>query len=345
MRKKTWILGGFPLLLLAVACAGSQPGDTSESGAAAGALNTRIDGGVSPEVAAEIAGIERAIFDGMEASDSSALRSRLAPSVLAQIESGPGFDQLFQSLRQRLTGSSTSPFHLVHIADAPPGGDPITVALSEPQPMQLEFPPPAAEVYVSLLHFTKGLRTQMLGLIYGRIDGEWQLYTMNLGAYSVSHRNAMEWYREATGFASQGRTLPALMRLNVAWDLMRPLPFLRYDGEGQVRALRDELAGTLEASHSFPIVFDDVSGSPQVLRFEPAFLGEFPTLGVAYVTGGKLDQAAVDAEVPALAQKIEAMFEGVCHGSRKMVFTAFGELPTDAERQYETINAVADCGS
>lgn len=338
MQKTAGITSAVLLGCLSIACGG---GESAES--AGSTMRVAENASIAGEVRAEIDAAELALFDAFEAADSSVLRDLLADSVLAEVEAGPGLQALFDQFRPRISGSRMEPFHDIHATGAAASGDPVRFENDGGEPYAIEFAPPGDEIYVSLRELSAGVRTRLLGLIYAREEGRWRLYTLRLGALYASQRNAMNWLEEATGLHSQGRLLPAMLRLTVATDLLRPVPFMRYANEQGLSDLSDRVADELEAAHSFPLEVAGLPGPPRILRFEPVFLESKLSAMVAYVSGTRFEQPAVEAEATKMLESLRSTFPGICFGADHVAFTAYREQPLDPSKRYESIPTLVSC--
>ena len=344
MRGTPGIVALLVLGLVVAGCAGNESTAPTNAPIAEPSGYAEADA-IPAEIREQIGDVERGLLDSFESGDPSVLRGLLAAPVLAEIESGPGLAPMFESLRRRLTGSGTERYYDLYLTEVPGDDEPVRITSSTQPAFVLEFQAPGNESYVALRGVVAGIRTMMLGVIYGRDGGtdDWRIYNLRLGQLKVSYRDAMNWYSEATGLEGQGRLLPAMMRLQIASELLHPAPFFRYVDEQKILDLQDRVATQLESGTSFPLEIPDLPGSPRVLAFEPAFLEAVVSIHVNYVTGGPLEQTAIDAEVARLRERLSAQFEGLCFGVKRIAFTAFREAPTDAGRQYESIDALADC--
>jgi hypothetical protein len=307
------------------------------------AMTVRQGSEIDSKIRDAIGDTERELFDAFEAADPSVLRGLLADSVLAEIESGPGLQALFDQLRPRISGSRMEPFLDLYATGASDVDGPVRFEPNIDPPFVIEFDPPGDELYVSLRELSAGVRTRVLGLIYAREDGRWRLYTLRLGTRLASERHAMNWLEEATGLNSQGRLLPAMLRLTVASDLLRPLPFMHYENEQAVIDLRDTVAGELEAEYTFPLEVAGLPGPPRILRFEPVFLESKLSPLVVYVSGGVTDEAAVEAEATKMLEQLRTTFPGICFGADHVAFNAFAEMPTDPSKSYASTPALVSC--
>jgi hypothetical protein len=331
------VIGSLSALLLGFASGPVEP---------TGPVRVLQNAAIDAQTRAEIESLNSQLLDGFARDDASAMRELFAEEVLTAIESGPGLDQLFAQVRGALAGTTPAPYHEFDITLAEPREEVLEVPADGDDGFQLSLQPRGTRMYVSLVEAKAGFRDQLMGFVYTRPTppgDAWRLDALRLGALRIDGKNAMDWYAEAEQLNELQLHLPSAMRLVVAADLLRPVPFWRYLEERAVAGLEQRVSRSLAKSHSFPLELSDVPGGPSVLRMEPVFEQQNLLTLVSYVTAGELDRSSVEAEVVKIHDVLVGLFHGLCHEAVRVAYRAYDETPSDPGKSYPSLDAVARC--
>lgn len=303
-------------------------------------VNVARDDRVPGEVRSELDAVTSRLFDSFEANDPSVLQGLWVEEVAGGMTQGAEADELFDALRQIVVETTLEP--LGEFYEELPDPAPESVQLTSESAGGLVVSTDAAgeAIYVRLFRADEGFRERLLGLIYLRRDGAWRLKTLRSGSLRIDGKSAIDYFEEARGLYEQDLLLPAMTRLTVANDLLRPVSFLHYEREPEVRELQRKVQADLAAAYTFPI---ELPGGPQVYRIRPLFLQGQLSPAVQYVTRSKLERDVLQAEADQAARDLADLFPGLCHASDFVAFLAFNEPPLDPRAQYESVDLVAAC--
>jgi len=291
-----------------------------------------------------ISALNTRILNGMLGGDATPLRELFLTERLTEIENGPGLDPVFAQMAGALTDTTLTPYHEFSVTLNEPQPEGFTVPAEGEDRYSLRLPPSEpGRLYVSLIRARAATRDHLVALVYEQRDDSWRLSAMRVGGLRIGSRNALDWYADARRLADEQLYVPAAMRLMVAGGLLRPMPFIRYDDEAEVLALEQQVSQTLAGTYSFPLELDGLPGKPKVIRLEPVFQRGTLLTMVSYVSGQKLDQAVIDAEVAKVHPRLAERLTGLCHDASRVAYKAFAEPPLDPQKSYDFINAVADC--
>jgi len=316
------------------------PGCSEQEGTAASSVAAPQNDGIPGEVRSEIEAVTSLLFGSFENNDPSVLQELWIEEVAGDTTQGTGTDELFASMGQFLAEATLVPLgdFYEELPDPAPGSVRLT---SDSVGGFVVVTDAAGEaVYVRLFRAEEGFRERLLGVIYFRRDGVWRLGTVRIGSLRVNGKSAIDYFEEARGLHERGLLLPAMTRLTVAHDLLRPVSFLRYEREAEVRDLQSKVQADLGAAYTFPI---ELPSGPQVYRIRGLFLQGQLSPAVQYVTRSKLEEDVLQAEADQAARELAELFPGFCYESDFVAILAFNEPPVDPRAQYESLNLVSAC--
>lgn len=194
----------------------------------------------------------------------------------------------------------------------------------------------ASNIYVSLLRSEGNFKDVMFSFVYVKANGEWRLCTADIGIFKIGGKTAAELYQESKELSESGYDVPALLRLNVANQFLRPAPFIQYAIEKEAAVLFNKLQTKIHAKHKFPIQFPNIKTNPEIIYVEPQFVQMKMLPMIKYVTKVPFDNVpALQEEVTAITVELESIFSGITKNVSRIGYKAYHELPTDPEKTYE----------
>jgi len=191
--------------------------------------------------------------------------------------------------------------------------------------------------YISLLKSEGDFKDFMLSFIYVEVNNKWRLHIAHLGIFKISGKTVLDWFQKAKELSEKGYNVPALLRLTVANQFLRPAPFIQYAKEKDIIALTSEIKANIYQKHKFPVQLLNVKNNPEIYYIEPQFVQMDLLPLIKYVTKIPLDKVSeLQKEVDAITAELESIFPGITKGVSHVVYRAFSEPPTDPKRVYQS---------
>ncbi len=197
--------------------------------------------------------------------------------------------------------------------------------------------------YISLLKSEGDFKDLVLSFIYVKMNNQWRLHVSHLGIFKIAGKTAIEWFEEAKELSGKGYNIPALLRLSIANQFIKPAPFIQYAKEKDIIDLSNKIRTKINQKHKFPIQLSNVKNTPEVCYVEPQFvqMDLFPM--IKYVTKIPLDKVSeLQKEVDAITAELESIFPGITKGVSHIVYVAYSEPPTDPKREYQGYRLTAE---
>ncbi|MEI8011099.1 MAG: hypothetical protein WCI27_01270 [Candidatus Omnitrophota bacterium] len=322
------------LLFFLVACASCGGG-----GSAVSLHNDEINA----ELKTAIQSLTRKITESIKNNDSSVLLDLFTDEVRNQAGIDVNLKNAFQQLNHlfkdatfktddeySITVNSWGKFHPV-------------ISSETQEPFSLTLDGKGNKVYVSLLSAKNDFKDFMLVLVFINIKDEWRVSSFNFGVYKIAGKSAVNWANEARQLFDQGYFVPAILRLQVLQECLRPAPFIQYAKEGEILALRNKIQGDIVQKYKFPVRITNVVTVPEIYFVAPQFVRNELWPLVKYKTSLSLsDTVALKKEVDAMTPELELLFPGITKESKGIAYQAFSEAPADPKKQYQYYGLVVD---
>jgi len=298
---------------------------------------------IPAEVRSEVRTLTSRLLSSLQDNDPALLRELLATEVREELDAEVGLDRLMATLSQVLAESTPQLFHEFYVTISEPRPERVRLVSDPNDGFAVVTDAVSDRAYVALLEAPGGFRDLVIGLIYVWRDGAWRLYALRTGTLRLAGRSAMDYYAEARDLQQRGLLLPAAERLAVGADLLRPLSFMEYVREDELRQLRRGVQAEMDASHSFPLELSSPSSRPRVYQIVPLFLQGQLSHVVHYVTTLELDADVLEGEVQPMNQELATLFPGFCHEIDNVAYAAYSEPPLDPQQNYPSVGVVASC--
>ena len=188
-------------------------------------------------------------------------------------------------------------------------------------------------LYASLLRTTSLGKDALLAIIYSN-DGEgWKIHHFSFGTIEIGGKTALEWYDEVLRDYEAGNFNPALMKLYILGEILRPAPFFQYSNEGEMVSTMERIHREANNKYTFPIEVNDIKSRASIFSIKGQYFKGEAIAAVSYVTSlGFADAKLIEAEAHDLAPIIEQNFPGIAGKGKAIFFKAYTELPARGKR-------------
>jgi len=191
-------------------------------------------------------------------------------------------------------------------------------------------------VYISLLKSQGDVQELMFSFVYVKINRKWRLHAAHLGTFKIDGKNAVGWHREAMKWADKGYDIPAMIRLAVVSQLIKPAPFIQFAKEEEIIASLKKTRATINQRYKFPVRLSHIKNTPEIYYIEPQFVQRDLLPKIKYVTRIPLDEVSeLQEEVDSITVELESIFPGITKEVSHVVYEAFSKPPLDREKVYQ----------
>lgn len=190
--------------------------------------------------------------------------------------------------------------------------------------------------YISLLKSKGEFKDFIFSFVYVKINNKWRLHIAYLGIFKIGGKTALEWFQDAQKLSEKGHNVPALLRLSIVNQFLRPAPFIQYAKEKEVVAFSNEIQAKINKKHKFPIHLSNIKNAPEIYYIEPQFVQTDLLPMIKYVTKIPLNNVSeLQKEVDVITADLESIFPGMTKGISHIVYGAYPEPPTDPKKEYQ----------
>ncbi|MDD5428987.1 MAG: hypothetical protein PHI58_07145 [Candidatus Omnitrophica bacterium] len=191
-------------------------------------------------------------------------------------------------------------------------------------------------LYISLMVSGGNFNDLILCFVYLKVKDGWQLYSFHCGLYKVAGKTAVQWYGEAKSLYDNGWDVPAMLRMQLVQEFIRPAPFIQYDKEPEMAAFMKQGITETSRKYKFPFKAVWVKDAPEIYGLDIQFVKGQLTPVVVYVTRYPLKMAApIQDEADAINSKIGTIIPGLNKTSGETWYRAYTEPPLDAKKEYK----------
>lgn len=191
-------------------------------------------------------------------------------------------------------------------------------------------------VYISLLKSQGDVQELMFSFVYVKINRKWRLHIAHLSTFKIDGKTAIGWYQEAMKWADKGYDVPAMIRLAVVGQLIKPAPFIQFAKEKEIIASLKKTRATIKKRYKFPIRLSHIKNTPEIYYIEPQFVQMDLLPKIKYVTKIPLDEVSeLQEEVDSITVELESIFPGITKEVSHIVYEAFSKPPLDREKVYQ----------
>lgn len=209
----------------------------------------------------------------------------------------------------------------------------------------LHFGELTGEVCVSLLKLEFKGNEKLISSIFTKQDDRWQLYMIHFNDYSYYGMNAIDLYNKSKALAEEGSLVPAVLIMSACSNVLRPAPFLQYNGQMEIMDFYNDLMGKAQKEYKFPMEIETPTGSVELYGFnvEMTTRGFMPD--IRYVTKldlGKDNEASIKEEANEIHDDVMAMFKGLEENYEVFLYRAYSEPPIDPNKKYNGYGTVIE---
>jgi hypothetical protein len=255
---------------------------------------------------------------------------------------------LLRSFKQEMPNAVATPWHLVK---AEFGGVLGQVRMLPPRDLNA---PKAFFLHLDAVRRTSitSLRTisippdqVLMVTVYVSEEDGFRLYGMHWGALQYLGRDAVDWFDEARHLRETSGPVAASVRAVLASRLLRPVPYMQYVREAEVKKLAAEIQAEVQAEHPFPRALPGPEPQPSLLSYDSRVMDGALAVVLNYLPTASLEETStVEAEARAMHPKVLEVLPGLCEGAGSVVYRAFEEPPSDPQRAYRSYGTIVPCG-
>lgn len=193
--------------------------------------------------------------------------------------------------------------------------------------------------FVSLMETKGHFQDYLLYFEYEKSDGQWKLHALHGGIIRIANRTSVDWSNEAQQMYAKGHFLPAMIRLTVAGQFLRPTPLIQYEKEMEMVELQNKCRSQLK---ELPMPLQ-LETKPEIVGVAPQFVRSEIMPLVRYLSQIPLDnESGIRQEANSILPVMEVIFPGISSYSDHVVFKAFNEMPSDPKKLYKSYGVVVD---
>lgn len=209
----------------------------------------------------------------------------------------------------------------------------------------LHFGELTGEVCVSLLKLEFKGNEKLISSILTKEDDGWQLYMIYFNNYSYYGMNAIDLYNKSKALAEEGSIVPAVLIMSACSNVLRPAPFLQYNGQMEIMDFYKDLMSKVQKEYTLPKEIKTSTGSVELygLNIEMTTKGFMPD--IRYVTQldlGKDNEANLKKEANEIHNDVMGMFNGLEENFDVFLYRAYSELPIDPQKKYNGYGTVIE---
>ncbi len=303
-----------------------------------GSLKVAYNEKIEEQVRTKIQDLNKEIIQSFKADQPTVMFYKLSENLREN-----GFDpieKLYAQSAKIISKKTFSPSHdflVLHSGS----GEKTSPVVSPTSPVFLTYVTLTAGVpkYVSIME-SKGEPKDLAAVfIYEQIGADWFLNTFQIGTIRIGGKTAVDWFNEAKLIHQKGHMLPAFLRLAVAQQFLRPVSFIHYKIENEIKELASQCRTELE-KHSYPIPLD-TDPITKLINIAPRYYKGEIIPAAKYLSLIPLtDEDKIKAEAKKMVPKLEALFPGFSLQSKNVAFQVVSELPSNSQQKPPSFDLV-----
>lgn len=183
-------------------------------------------------------------------------------------------------------------------------------------------------LYASLMRTTGMDKDTFLAIIYSNNGEEWKIQNLHIGIIEIGGKSALEWHDEIKSDYEDGRLIPALLKVTIAGEVLRPAPFFQYSKEREITSFVKRILKEGKEKYDFPMTLQHLESRPSLF----AIIGQYHegevVAVVKYVTSyGLTDGELIEKEAHEMTPFVEENFPGIAGKGNRIFYLAYPELP------------------
>lgn len=192
------------------------------------------------------------------------------------------------------------------------------------------------EMYLDLLIIKGTNGDVLLTTMYGKEEGQWKLFVMQLGQYTVFGKTAPDYFKLAQDSYDKGHFIDAADYIIIATLCSRPADkYLKYQKDGEMEVFFNRVLTEVNSKYKFPFVIKEVETKPSVFRIYPEFTGTSIAPVICYMSKIKIkDSVALKNEYNIVKRQSEKLFPGIAENNKYIMYKAVNVLPDGKNIEY-----------
>jgi hypothetical protein len=293
---------------------------------------TNINDHIDPNVRAEIAQIDKKLFDAFYAKDVKSVKQLMSKGLLDS--AGSNIDTIVAKVGSTIRTKSFTVVDEFYTTNAAVGGGVTLMAnKGNVNDYTIQYKALNSKMYAVLLK-SEGMPINLAILaIYGKYDDGWKVNILSANNYDVLDKTAPEYYALALEKYRKGDTIDACSNIIIASQIANPGgEHFSYNDENDMKNFYNSTIAEANSTYHFPITVRQVKTQPQIFAVTPQFIGETAHRGIFPIVKYKSsidlkDTVALKAENLALQKVIGTIFKGITEDKKYIVYHAFNQVP------------------
>lgn len=181
--------------------------------------------------------------------------------------------------------------------------------------------------YFSLLRFNDN--TIMIGLLYRKREGKWQLDFIGINQYSIKNKLPYDYYTLSVNDLKTGHLIDAALNASLSTVGLKPNNAFTYSKEQEILSHSTMLDSIIKSKYIFPITLEELKTKPQIFQVTSQIIDEgiFPMIN--YLTEIPIsDTVRLRIENEQMQELVGDIFPGIDKKKKFVFYTAHDNIPT-----------------
>lgn len=296
-----------------------------------GTSGTWKDDHIDPAVRAEIAPLDKKLFNGIMAKDVEAVRSLLAPVLLEK--TGKKIDTLVNDFGDAFKADGYEELNSFYTKNTTTNISNTVFSGLGDSDYSVSYLALNEEMYVSVMVSKKLPINCMVLAIYGKYTDGWKINILQMGEYSILGKTAPDYYDMAKGYYKKGNVIKAASEIIMASKVAAPGgSHFKYKNDDDMKAFYTQTISQVNTQYKFPVTLNNVPNRAQVLTINPTFIsvgqdaGIYPV--VDYLTTVSLkDTVTLKKQNQSVQKEIGKAFKGIDEDTKYILYRVSDIFP------------------
>jgi len=287
---------------------------------------------IDPDVKAEIAPLNKKVFDCLMADNVGGIKKLMSPLMLDS--AGESIDTIVHTVAKEFKGKEYTMLDEFYTKHALPGNR-VTLTANDGSINNyvIQYGALNHEMYASLF-ISKNLPINFaVFTVFGKYENGWKLNILSINNYSMLGKTAPEYYAKSMAEYHKGDTIDAALNIIVASALGSPGgKHFQYQDRDDMVAYYSSTVAEANSAYHFPITVKQIKTAPQIFTITPQLITDKTKEGIypliKYRSSVNIaDTVALKAENNALQKVVGTMFKGIKQDRNYIMYEAFNQLP------------------
>ena len=298
--------------------------------------NTEID----DKISTDINGIDTRLFRMLQENDYDAL----APLLSDSLKSLSGLElktKVLPRIQKAIEGRSFRVADDYYVNCILPGTSVRLHSVESEESYTITYKTLTRETYVSTMVISDRLISFLLTIVYGRINGEWKVAILQMGAYAMKEETALDFYKDAHILYKKGYYIDALLMMDMSETFTKPADkYMVYDSADAIYQYHARLKEEIGKKYKFPHALASVPTKPEIYNIRYEWITDGYACVVNYTTSiGLADSATLKKEEEMIHSNIGNEYPGI-DSNEVIICRAFNHLPEPGKKLPDCYNFI-----